>query len=1072
MEMKDYYDFFRHRYCILFEFTTKELRSMHVSNDNQNHPFKFKKSVDTPSIIYNTNNGSVIARGLSATTASKSKRYQKNICYVPNVFTELHGVYLREQHGLYNSRRHDIIIIYAVVKCLQDEVDDWEKTLESSKQDFRYAFTLSTNWDNNIQKKLLHPILILAGFIDEKDHNDRLLVFSKLEVLYESIKWFYHCNSEDLKIIIGRQYAICSLDFDNGVCVDLELFSVQYPLLTAIDSNYVPQSLKSVNFRLPFKLTDSKAWMKRILETRCSTKLAPKFIKMMTLEIKNIQSFDYTQRTHPPRKLSNNSYGDVAFTEMTVQEFFDYQPFNRLKYLTYEKFNLTKTEISNIKLLTMNDIYDIYEEFFHGAKTFFMDQIGALFKDVSGPKVSELFIVFTDKFKQGRNTFVLLKLVEKWLKEYGDQQVSHRIMAHNNESERKITLCSGKGLLQRGKSNKHRDPKIVSANTKVESFKPIYFINIDFLPTTVNLLITQTEENNQAKNLAEKDQLDIQPLSKFFIRPNVYGRQVLCISIWMKLFIKDNFGEYLELYLDPNQRTKITNEFVSSESNILDQILSKVGTEKIFSKKYTPSAGDDRLVNVCHPGYVFFFKIMYFHHLNRLIKEKLNSSYENDWRNKNTAFAFSVEKKLFDNVFGSDETLDELLVASGMLKANNKNQKVRVSIYGEEIIHAIQHKLKDVNFQMKSYFVVAQVHSDHIQLTLHQVVKLATSEENAATIIVDDEIIHMEDVHDTLHKKIWKTLISSNIFDCCSMHETEGSGLHNLNLLRVYKNAYQQFKILLINALSMDQTTIDMDSKHEFKISNECSCKITLLLRDIIENGIKPVIQDITTTIAASMANTEFFGHYEVGSLFILGNPFSLSKCSSLYAAYTLIVQKEISIAMELKEKDINAFVLQESFCHLLKPVTLTRPYMYDRFIQGVLTVISNATYGVRFGEKFRYLSFNCMKSNKVGNVAVARDGEYLVFLQKDLVEVPHVTDPLPGKYAILKEGIGVSKAKFSFDQGAKISHNPIILDIKRVNYNYTLQISVRWLGCCADSQDISIKNLMIIEDPLTLAYI
>ncbi|KAG2201453.1 hypothetical protein INT47_001502 [Mucor saturninus] len=1037
------------------------------------------------SISYDPVSGDVIDREVSKPSPSHLSKYAIKRCYVRNVFTELHDIYLRKKHGLYDSCMHVRIITQAAIKCLQDQVSIWEERLKCSRLDLHFVFTLPTSWDYEMQNNLIRPLFIQAGLINEKDHNDRLLFFSKLDLAYQSIKYYYQECHDHMKLKIGKQYAICSLDYDDGVSVDLELFSVRYPLSTATDNEYVPLSLKSVSFTFPFDLDINYARLERLFEKRCNAIVTPEFIDIMKLQ------------TDVDKLVEDNTNEDgfnlmrEKFMNIDFQMFLNYQPFEELEDLIYGNFNLSQTEIENIESITVNDMY---EELSHCVKIDFMNQISDLLTDTDGIKVSELFICFSEEFVDIDN-FVLLKLIEKWLKDYGDQQGSYRIITPGLYSPKGFSFFIDRETVETGtrelvkkkfrESCKHRDPKIVFGNTKVESFKPVYYINADILPTTVNLLLTQTEENNQAKNVAEKDQLDIQPLSNFFIHPNVYGRQVLCISIWMKLFIKDNFGEYLELYLDSNQRAKITNELVSSESNILEQILSKIGTKKIFSKKYISSAGDDRLVNVCHP------------------EENLNSNYDNDWKNRNTAFAFSVEKKLFDKVFGSDETMDELLVASGILQVNNKKRKVRVSIYGEEIIHAIQHKLKDVNFKMKSYFVVAQVHSNHIQLTLHQVVKLATYEGNAATIIVEDKIIHMEDVYDTLYKTILETLISSSPFDCCSMHESEGSGLHNLNLLRVYKNAYQQFKILLINALSMDQTTIfDMDSKHEFKVSDECSCKITLLLRDIIENGIKPVIQDITTTIAASMANTELFGHYEVGSLFILGNPFSLSKCSPLYAAYTMIVQKEISIAMELKEKDINGFVLQESFCQLLEPVTLTRPYMYDRFIRGVLTVVSNETYGIHMLGDSRPLRPKCAKRSDT----VAKDGEYLVFLQKGepipktglatifeivspqsetkiqgfvrmyliykIVELPPLTDPVPGIYTTLEKDINGFTEIYIIDYDDWVSHNPIILDIKRVNYNNTLQILFRWLGYCDRIRASARGNLMVKEDPLTLAYI
>lgn len=183
----------------------------------------------------------------------------------------------------------------------------------------------------------------------------------------------------------------------------------------------------------------------------------------------------------------------------------------------------------------------------------------------------------------------------------------------------------------------------------------------------------------------------------------------------------------------------------------------------------------------------------------------------------------------------------------------------------------------------------------------------------------------------------------------------------------------------------MHLATVDMNYEYNFKINNECPCKIDLVLRDIIEMGIKPVIQNMAKIISASMTNTTLFGNYYVNFLFLLGNPFRLSTSSPVYLIYTRIVQEAICINIEIKGKDIQAFSFQESFYQLLRPLTREKPYMYDRFAKGVLSQTSLETYGVRFKENVghTYVPFSCIDSKKNDGNSVVKDGNYFIILQK-----------------------------------------------------------------------------------------
>lgn len=180
----------------------------------------------------------------------------------------------------------------------------------------------------------------------------------------------------------------------------------------------------------------------------------------------------------------------------------------------------------------------------------------------------------------------------------------------------------------------------------------------------------------------------------------------------------------------------------------------------------------------------------------------------------------------------------------------------------------------------------------------------------------------------------------------------------------------------------MKQTSVEMNFETELRISNECTCAIRICFRNIVEIGLKPVLQNIATIIAASLTKNALFGKYEVDFLFVLGNAFSMFVSSILYTAYNVLLQDAITIDIESKGNDTQGIVLHESFDQLLHPVTRSKPYMYNRFITGTLTQVSGGTYGVRFQttkHATKFIPFSCLNCNDI----TLNDGSFSVIIQK-----------------------------------------------------------------------------------------
>lgn len=148
-----------------------------------------------------------------------------------------------------------------------------------------------------------------------------------------------------------------------------------------------------------------------------------------------------------------------------------------------------------------------------------------------------------------------------------------------------------------------------------------------------------------------------------------------------------------------------------------------------------------------------------------------------------------------------------------------------------------------------------------------------------------------------------------------------------------------------------------MDDETNINLEKGCDCNINLSIRNIIEIGLKPTIQNMTTTIAASLTNTQMFGNYEVHFSFVMGNVFNLTTGSIMYTIYTKILQEAYEDSIAMKGKDVSGYIIQENIFQLSLPAKNELPFMYDSFTIGNMYQVAKETYGVyvsSFAEKDR----------------------------------------------------------------------------------------------------------------------
>ncbi|KAG2211006.1 hypothetical protein INT47_000166 [Mucor saturninus] len=449
------------------------------------------------------------------------------------------------------------------------------------------------------------------------------------------------------------------------------------------------------------------------------------------------------------------------------------------------------------------------------------------------------------------------------------------------------------------------------------------------------------------------------------------------------------------------------------------------------------------------------------------IEQWLDMSVKGNWIQKNVAYAISVDKWLLDNMFGTKEDLTELLFASGILQRNNNRRKAQIITRGEEILPAIEQKLTDFNFKMKSYFVVSQLHQTYIQLTLHQVVIVSEDETSSTTIIVEDKIIQIEDVYDTLCKTTWGSMIyPTSYIDYCTAHEDSIHVLRNLESLFSYDRYCQEVKLAVPELVHFNKT---MYLKFEHNIcfnEEECDCSIIIDPQNIVDIGMKSVIQDIATTMAGSLTNTKLFGNYEVDFLFVLGNVSNIPHNSMAYIVYSNMLQESVSDSIDLKEKYTEGLVIREPLCELIHFTTNRKPYIYDRFIAVFKKDIKKHICYLVVLQTGQEIPISGLKLNLEITILSGTNCENLSL---DIIRVEYSGESVNG-FKVLEEATQGASSSI-YIGGGLTSSARVIVEFEYVNYNYSLKVSAKRMGGKIDSSTSYEKHFMM-EHPLTLAYV
>ncbi|KAG2195969.1 hypothetical protein INT47_007105 [Mucor saturninus] len=280
-------------------------------------------------------------------------------------------------------------------------------------------------------------------------------------------------------------------------------------------------------------------------------------------------------------------------------------------------------------------------------------------------------------------------------------------------------------------------------------------------------------------------------------------------------------------------------------------------------------------------------------------------------------------------------------------------------------------------------------------------------------------------------------------------------------------------------------------------IDDDCDgCHVCLSLRDIIDIGLKPAIQNLANITASSLVDGESFESYEIDYIFIIEDMFGKARYTPLHNVYITILQRLVNSSIELKEKDTTAFILQETINQLMEPVAYMKSYMYNSFTTGIFHQASSATYGLSL-QKGNSGSFSVYGHNQrseritvtdeESTIVILKKGQLIpstglsckliVNLPSDTFEVELVrvtySENSPKEAIYPKQTIRYSSHLETFVFPNHIFRpTHLCLEITPANYNSSLEFSLRMLSYEEEYKTgFSSTRTVVLDEPLTLVH-
>ncbi|KAI8087077.1 hypothetical protein BDF21DRAFT_413689 [Thamnidium elegans] len=952
--MEQVYDLHQHPYFVIFyigkESIDLRLNCTSIRSGSDQKGTELKSSC----IIYNKEKTEIISYGDSEFQYDEEEHIR-----VDNFSDKLYNIFRK---GKNYWDENDEFIMKAVSDFIRLEVSvmlERSKEKIDSTDELHYALVIPSEWEDEIREEIIRPLFVYSGLISSNDHLDRLLFYTNIEVII-----YYLQNMEDgYTFKRGQNTILCRLstiDHDDSVLIDFDLISTMNNMFNFTNSRLFPKVTRSTS--LSVTSDDIKNGIKSYLKTQSLISEDDKIIQAIAEDVYqkgSQEENDYLYNIDLMRLLIT----DTSNWELNdLQEKFirSIRPFDVCAEIGQSIIESMKDVVSNkfskdYELLVLEDIY-------------------------SSAWKKKLFLQNYDLSVMKPN----ISLV-KWLKyilEYNRRSLNAiTTMTKNSLENDQISLShifSGADFgvheaIQNADMNSL--PRIVSSNNTAispsifQNSKPNAIFNIDISLDSTVLYCSVISNEGLIQKIIGHDYFtadkSLPSLGSFYKISNEATLNVdnKFISFAEEYFL-DGF-DYLSFDGDVTKKT----DFVSRIEEILvkdistakdvtpvkrrTQIKSFLRTYKnyikdtILNREEISTPTYETSISIKQKKFINAFMLMYMIYIKELICSSLPSLLELDNTEIKIGYAISIENILLDKIIGSKENLQNIVYTSGLIKENDNSRKLRIIKQGERLLPVIK-KLLGVNLPINSFFVIAQLREDYIQLTMHKVVIDPSSEDEQEAIIHEDEVIYIDNIYDSLCSHMWDNITKdSSWIEFCNLHNSDEKNVTSeLLSLKIQIEFANNFKHYISSHILGTSSPYQNTNKNTVWLSSSCSCKINVTIHDVIEISFKPVLQDLAVTILSSLINKRLFGKYlNVQHLF---NLIHFNKNPQFQDTISRILEEEVDTFNRVQGIDTSWFVIPVLPAYVLQPVINQQHFLYKEFQTGTLHQIFAENYTLR----------------------------------------------------------------------------------------------------------------------------
>ncbi|KAI8067200.1 hypothetical protein BDF21DRAFT_496137 [Thamnidium elegans] len=666
--MEEVYDLLQHTHYAIFRLGANTTHIYYYSTSKRDVPYTLPNIRRYSYITYDKHKSNVLSWGNQSVDDNEEDTVQIDV--------SREKLYQLFEKGKDSWDQDDLFTLTAVSDFIRLSVEALIKKLKGEIKDsgaLHYVFVVPSEWEGEIREVLIRPIFVQANLISKDDHQDRILFCSDIESIYYSLS-----DPEDVyftemtrNMIFGR---IVTVEEDQ-VSIKLDLILIGNPLFDFSGSVTRPKIMNPKEMSLTSD--DVKNGIRELVKIKFSFDAQEDTILNIMEEL-----------------------GNDTFTRMRDEEEASYlmQPF-----ITDENISeLDKHQEERIKSIHPFDICAEISK--HLPRN--LEQL------LPNNLVKEYSIVkFTDEYTSEIKLYEGLLQWSRFMFEYNRISFDSNFIVPKNPLYKSINSNS----ILRGtsrylisaiqNSNIYGKPRILStehsaiSSSIFLSSKPDAIMNIDILLDSTVLSFSLLDENGLVKKVWNHDYfvpdigISLRSLGSFFIFSEV-----------ATLNVKNSFITFVE-------------EYLMGGSDVYYIVLNKNMLIEMENILRVESHNKDIMVSIQQQVYIKAFVLIYMIYINVIVSRKtLKITGDND--DIKTGYAITIEKTLLQKLLVTEDDLRYMIYASNLVQEDDSYKKLRITTQGQGLLPVIQQSFK-LQFPLKSFFIVSQLHKDYVQLTLN-----------------------------------------------------------------------------------------------------------------------------------------------------------------------------------------------------------------------------------------------------------------------------------------------------------------------------------------------------------------